>query len=151
MKYRAIYLEKGLYRNRPKLKQGGDKDMNKSIIIGTISLVLISLFIGCGGESIVQVITTPTGTAVTATPTTGTGATATPTATGTGGSDGVYTQSGGTVSQSDKSYNSTVADISAVTIDNSGTFTMTDSTVTKSGNTSSGDNSSFYGRMRVYW
>ncbi len=125
--------------------------MNKSIIIGTISLVLISLFIGCGGESIVQVITTPTGTAVTATPTTGTGATATPTATGTGGSDGVYTQSGGTVSQSDKSYNSTVADISAVTIDNSGTFTMTDSTVTKSGNTSSGDNSSFYGRMRVYW
>ena len=124
--------------------------MRKSIIIGTIALTLISLFIGCGGDSSVQLITTPTGTTATATPTGGTAPTATPTGgtaptvlpTGTGG---VYTQSGGTVSQAGKSYNSTTADISAVTIDSSGTFTLADSTITKSGNTSSADNSSFYG------
>ncbi|MEQ8169713.1 MAG: hypothetical protein ABRQ38_12550 [Candidatus Eremiobacterota bacterium] len=118
--------------------------MKTSIIIGIISLILVSLFIGCGGDSTVQVITTPTTTTVTATPT-GTTATATPTTTTTTGSDGVYTQNGGTVSQKGKSYRSTADDISAVTIDSSGTFTLTDSTITKSGNTSSADNSSFYG------
>lgn len=56
-----------------------------------------------------------------------------------------YTQSGGTATKTNETYTSTTADKSAVKVTNSGTLTMTNCTVTKSGNTSSSDNSSFYG------
>lgn len=56
-----------------------------------------------------------------------------------------YTQSGGTASKTGESFGSTTADVPAVTVTNSGTLTLTNCTITKSGNTSSSDNSSFYG------
>jgi hypothetical protein len=62
-------------------------------------------------------------------------------ATGTG----AYSQSGGTVTKSDQTITASEEDESAVEITNSGVFTLTDSTVSKSGDTSSMDDSSFYG------
>jgi hypothetical protein len=56
-----------------------------------------------------------------------------------------YTQSGGTATKTGETYSTTTADESAVKVTNAGTLTMTNCTVTKSGNSSSGDNSSFYG------
>jgi hypothetical protein len=121
--------------------------MRKTIVISLIGLVLINLFIalsGCGDSGVTGVISvnTPTSIAATATPTpSGTSIVATPT---TGGAN-IYTQSGGTVSQTGKTYSSTTSDISAVTIDSSGIFTLANSTIMKSGDTSSTDNSSFTG------
>jgi hypothetical protein len=57
-----------------------------------------------------------------------------------------YTQSGGTVTKTSETFTSTVADQSGVKVTNSGTLTMTNCTVITSGNTSSNDNSSFYGQ-----
>jgi len=56
-----------------------------------------------------------------------------------------YSQNGGTTTKTNETFSSTTADESAVKVTNSGELTMTNCTVTKSGNTSSGDNSSFYG------
>jgi len=58
----------------------------------------------------------------------------------------VYSQSGGTAALTNQSYSSVTADESAVKVTNSGVFTLTNSTITKSGTTSSDDNSSFYGQ-----
>jgi hypothetical protein len=57
-----------------------------------------------------------------------------------------YYQSGGTVTKASQVYGTSTADESGVKVVNSGTFTLSDSTVTTSGNTSSQDNSSFYGQ-----
>jgi hypothetical protein len=57
----------------------------------------------------------------------------------------VYSQSGGTVTKSDQAITASEQDESAVIITDSGVFTLTDSTVYKSGDTSSMDDSSFYG------
>jgi hypothetical protein len=73
----------------------------------------------------------------TATPTTTPGSTLTP--------RGAYTQSGGTATLNYQAITATSTDESGVEVKNSGTFTLTDSLVTTSGNTSSSDNSSFYG------
>ena len=62
------------------------------------------------------------------------------------GSSGIYTQSGGTVTKTSQSYSSTLADETTVSVTNAGTFNLSSSTVTKSGNTSSTDNSSWYGQ-----
>ncbi len=69
------------------------------------------------------------------------------TGTATGGSTTctVYSQSGGSVSKTNQTYCSTSIDESAVKVTNSGTLNLSKSTITKSGNTSNGDNSSFYG------
>ncbi|WP_411343725.1 stalk domain-containing protein [Paenibacillus sp. WLX1005] len=58
---------------------------------------------------------------------------------------GKYTQSGDTVTKSDQTIAATEADQSAVKVSDSGTLTLTDSTITKTGDTSSEDNSNFYG------
>ena len=55
-----------------------------------------------------------------------------------------YIQSSGTVARESATYSSSVSDESAVKV-TGGALTLTDCTVTKSGNTSSSDNSSFYG------
>ncbi len=55
-----------------------------------------------------------------------------------------YSQSTGTNTVTGQTYASTTADLSAVKV-TGGTFTMNTCSVTKSGNTSSSDNSSFYG------
>ena len=62
-----------------------------------------------------------------------------------GGTCTAYLQSGGTVDETEQSYCGTATDESAVNVTNSGAFTLSDSTITGSGNTSSPDNSSFYG------
>jgi hypothetical protein len=70
-----------------------------------------------------------------------------------GGSDGnsaatgaaTYSQSGGTVTKSNQTIIASKQNESAVKITNSGVFTLTDSTVSKTGDTSSMDDSSFYG------
>ena len=86
------------------------------LILGSL-MVLAMIFTSCGSE-------TPDGS------TTGTGA---------------YSQSGGTVTKSNQTITVSKEDESAVEITNSGVFTLTDSTVSKSGDTSSVDDSSFYG------
>jgi len=57
---------------------------------------------------------------------------------------GVYTQSSGTVTQTDQTYSTSTADESAVKI-TGGTLTLTNCTITKSGDVSNSDNSNFYG------
>jgi hypothetical protein len=56
-----------------------------------------------------------------------------------------YLQSGGTATKSNQDITVSNADESGVKVTNSGTLTLSDSTVTTTGNTSSMDNSSFYG------
>ena len=56
-----------------------------------------------------------------------------------------YSQSGGTATLSDKTYSTSTANQSAVTVSNSGVLTLTNSTIKTTGNTSSQDSSSFYG------
>ena len=56
-----------------------------------------------------------------------------------------YTQSGGTATLSGKTYTASSTDESGVLVTNSGVLTLSSSTVTTTGNTSSSDNSSFYG------
>lgn len=56
-----------------------------------------------------------------------------------------YTQSGGTGTGSNQAYTASNTDESAVKVNNSGAFTLYDSTVTKTGDTSSSENSDFYG------
>ena len=56
-----------------------------------------------------------------------------------------YTQSGGAVALTGQSYSTANEDESGVLVTNSGVFTLSESTVTTSGNTSSSDDSSFYG------
>jgi hypothetical protein len=60
-------------------------------------------------------------------------------------SDTVYTQSGGTAAVTNQSYTSATSDKSGVFVTNSGTLTLTNSSVITSGNTTSSDSSSFYG------
>lgn len=56
-----------------------------------------------------------------------------------------YKLDGGAASTSGQTYNATAADTSAVWVTNSGALTLTNPTIATSGNTSSTDNSSFYG------
>ncbi|MHC9538563.1 MAG: hypothetical protein AB9903_03505 [Vulcanimicrobiota bacterium] len=56
-----------------------------------------------------------------------------------------YLQSGGTETKSGQAYSTSATDESAVKVTNAGTLTLSDSTITSSGETSSADNSSFYG------
>jgi len=56
-----------------------------------------------------------------------------------------YLVTSGTVTQTDKSYSSSTADTSAVGINGTGRLTLLNCAITTSGNTSSTDNSSFYG------
>jgi hypothetical protein len=56
-----------------------------------------------------------------------------------------YYQSGGTVTKSGVTYTATSSNASAVFVDNSGKLTLNNSTIKKSGDSSSNDESSFYG------
>jgi hypothetical protein len=58
---------------------------------------------------------------------------------------GAYTLDGNTSSETGQTYPSTAADESAILVSNSGSLTLTKATVTKSGDSSSTDSSSFYG------
>jgi hypothetical protein len=59
---------------------------------------------------------------------------------------GVYTLDGEAgASTADQTYTSTEADVSDICVINGGTLTLTNPTITKSGDTSSADSSSFYG------
>lgn len=69
--------------------------------------------------------------------------------TGSGGKTGVYSQNGGTASESSKTYAATGTDQSAVYVYGAGTYTLTDSTLTKSGATSGADDSNFYGNNAI--
>ncbi|MDP4202738.1 MAG: hypothetical protein Q8861_08585 [Bacteroidota bacterium] len=66
----------------------------------------------------------------------------------TSGSASTYSQSSGTVTESGKTYTSSTADLSAVKV-TGGTYTISKSTISSTGNTSSSDNSSFYGLNAV--
>jgi len=56
-----------------------------------------------------------------------------------------YKLDGGTATQNNQTYTATATDTSAVWVTNSGSLTLTNPTITTSGNTSSQENSSFYG------
>ena len=58
---------------------------------------------------------------------------------------GAYALDGGTATETDKTYTAANADQSSVYVINGGTLNLVNPTVTKTGDTSSGDNSSFYG------
>lgn len=60
-------------------------------------------------------------------------------------SDTAYYQSGGTNTLANQTYTSTKSDENAVQVENSGTFTLTNATITKSGDTASEENSNFNG------
>lgn len=62
---------------------------------------------------------------------------------------GVYVVDGTTAAQSGQTYTATQDDQSAVWVKNGGELTLTQSTLSSSGNTSSQDNSSFYGLNAV--
>ncbi len=77
-----------------------------------------------------------------------------PSSGGTGSSDassglasatGAYSQSGGAISKTDQTYSASKEDESTILVTDGGSFTLTNSLITSSGNTSSQDNSSFYG------
>jgi len=57
-----------------------------------------------------------------------------------------YSQNGGTVTQSNMVYYTTLTDTVGVFVYNSGNYTLTNSHIWKTGNTSNTDSSSFYGR-----
>lgn len=56
-----------------------------------------------------------------------------------------YNQSSGSVTESGQTYSSAAQDISAVKVTDSGTFSLSDSSITKTGDASSSNNSYFYG------
>ena len=57
----------------------------------------------------------------------------------------VYKQSGGSAVKAGQTFNATAADQSAVWVSDGGSLTLSNSKITSSGDTSSGDDSSFYG------
>lgn len=57
----------------------------------------------------------------------------------------IYTQSGGTGARSSQTFTSSNTDENGIKVADEGTFILSDSTVTKTGNTSSNENSDFYG------
>jgi len=63
----------------------------------------------------------------------------------TSGSSTAYQQSGGVETKAKQTYSATNTDESAVYVTNGGALTLTDATITTSGNSSSTDNSSFHG------
>ena len=65
--------------------------------------------------------------------------------TATGSKVTAYYQSGGTATKTNQAYGTTKTDVSAVEVVNSGVFNLSYATITKSGDSSSPDNSSFYG------
>jgi hypothetical protein len=65
------------------------------------------------------------------------------------GKAGVYIQNGGTVSQSDVTYEATDTDESAIYIYGAGTYSLTGATLTKTGDTSSDADSNFYGNNAI--
>jgi hypothetical protein len=58
---------------------------------------------------------------------------------------GAYAQSGGTSAQSNQAIAASNTDESSIKVTDAGTFTLSDSTITKTGETSSNENSDFYG------
>lgn len=64
---------------------------------------------------------------------------------GTTTTSATYEQSGGMATKSNQTYTATQTDQSAVHVTGGGVFYLSDSTIATSGNTSSNDNSSFYG------
>jgi len=56
-----------------------------------------------------------------------------------------YTQSGGTETSSNQAFTASSTDENGIKVTNSSIFTLSNSTVTKTGNTSSNENSDFYG------
>ncbi|MFN8597540.1 MAG: hypothetical protein U0559_15330 [Anaerolineae bacterium] len=58
---------------------------------------------------------------------------------------GAYSLNGGSATETDKTYTASNADQSSVFVINGGTLNLVNPIVTKTGDTSSGDNSSFYG------
>jgi hypothetical protein len=62
-----------------------------------------------------------------------------------GATTGAYAQSGGTSAQSDQAIAASKTDESSIKVTDAGTFTLSDSIITKTGETSSNENSDFYG------
>jgi hypothetical protein len=58
---------------------------------------------------------------------------------------GLYSQSGGTVTETGKTYSATSIDQSSILVTDSGTYTLTDSVISKTGDSSSVDDSNFGG------
>ena len=56
-----------------------------------------------------------------------------------------YSQNGGSINKTNQTYSATSDDESGVYVTGGGTLTLTNSTVTTSGNTTPEDSSSFYG------
>ena len=109
----------------------------------------LSLNQGVGPVTGSSVSVTPAATGtltyvLTATNSTGS-ATASVTVTVTGATATAYYQSGGNVTLTNQTFGSSTNDESGVKVVSSGVLSLSDSTVTTSGNTSSADNSSFYG------
>lgn len=66
-------------------------------------------------------------------------------ATTTTSESSAYTQSGETITESDMEITASNTDESAIKVIDGGSFTLSDSTITKTGDTSSNENSDFYG------
>jgi len=62
-----------------------------------------------------------------------------------GATNGAYAQSGGTSAQSNQTIVASNSDESSIKVTDAGTFTLSDSVITKTGETSSNENSDFYG------
>lgn len=60
-------------------------------------------------------------------------------------SDGQYTQTGGTKTEENKTYTASGTDQSAILVNSSAKYTLTNASISSKSNTSSNDNSSFYG------
>ena len=109
--------------------------MKHTMSCGATTLLLaatIFLPIGCSdsdddstGASTATTVTTSSGTSTT--------------------TSAAYQQSGGNETKTNQTYTASNTDESAVYVTNGGTLTLTNSTIITSGNTSSQDNSSFYG------
>jgi hypothetical protein len=127
-----------------------------------LSVAVIASLASCGGTSSATAAVSSTSESVTSASTsTSTNSSSTSTQTssntshsggpgGGGGSTTSVTYAGATTftsdaTEADKTYASTTADQSAVLVQNGANVTLTAPTVTKSGDTSSADNSSFYG------
>ena len=96
-------------------------------------VVLAALISSCGGSS------NPTS------PSSSSSSSSTTTTTSSGTASGAYTLNGGSASKSNETFTASASDTSAILVSGGGSLALNNVTVTTSGNTSSQDNSSFYG------
>lgn len=119
-------LKKALLAYTRSLLKGRALRVTAALLLAFGALILA----GCGGSS-------SSGDSSYYSDSSGSGSSAT--------SSTAYLQSGGSVTKTSQTYTTSTTDESAVKVTNSGVLTLSDSTISSSGETTSADNSSFYG------